>query len=332
MTPDEKAFKEKRVLVTGGLGFIGSNLAARLVGLGAGVTLVDNMIPRLGGNLFNVREIADRIHINFSDVRDAHSMDYLVKGQDIIFHLAGQVNHVDSIRNPIQDLDINCRGTLVLLESCRKYNREVKLIFAGTRGEYGSSVTLPVAEDHPTNPKGIYAVTNLTAEKMVFVYHDVHKISGACLRITNTYGPRHQMAHDEYGVFNWFIRKAIDDEMIPVFGDGRILRDFLYVGDLVDCFLQIAACNSAYGEVFNVGSGIPISFVDLAKKIVEIAGKGKVAFTEFTQERKEVEPGDYYTNISKIKRIVGWQPQVGLEEGLRKTVEFYRKHKREYWG
>ncbi len=332
MTPDEKAFKEKRVLVTGGLGFIGSNLAARLVGLGAGVTLVDNMIPRLGGNLFNVREIADRIHINFSDVRDAHSMDYLVKGQDIIFHLAGQVNHVDSIRNPIQDLDINCRGTLVLLESCRKYNREVKLIFAGTRGEYGSSVTLPVAEDHPTNPKGIYAVTNLTAEKMVFVYHDVHKISGACLRITNTYGPRHQMAHDEYGVFNWFIRKAIDDEMIPVFGDGRILRDFLYVGDLVDCFLQIAACNSAYGEVFNVGSGIPISFIDLAKKIVEIAGKGKVAFTEFTQERKEVEPGDYYTDISKIKRIVGWKPETTLEEGIRRTIEFYGKYKKEYWG
>jgi len=331
MAPDEKAFKEKRVLVTGGLGFIGSNLAARLVGLGARVTIADNMIPRLGGNLFNVKEIAGRIHINFSDVRDSHSMDYLVKGQDIIFHLAGQVNHVDSIRNPIQDLDINCRGTLVLLESCRKYNREVKLIFAGTRGEYGASVTLPVAEDHPTNPKGIYAVTNLTAEKMVLVYDEVHKISGTCLRITNTYGPRHQMAHDEYGVFNWFIRKAIDDEMIPVFGDGRILRDFLYVGDLVDCFLEVAACEPAYGEVFNVGSGIPISFIDLAKKIVEIAGKGKVAFTEFTQERKEVEPGDYYTDISKIKRVAGWKPETTLEEGIRRTIEFYRKFKNEYW-
>src|SRR4030066_1277203 len=236
MTPFEKAFRGKKVLVTGGLGFIGSNLAVRLIEVGAKVTLVDNMMPRLGGNLFNVRDIVDRIHINFSDVRDAHSMDYLVKGQEIIFHLAGQVNHVDSIRNPIQDLDINCRGTLVLLESCRKYNREVKIVFAGTRGEYGSSVTLPVGEDHPTNPKGIYAVTNLSAEKMVLVYHDVHKIQGACLRITNTYGPRHQMAHDEYGVLNWFIRKAVDDEVIPVFGDGRILRDFLYVDDLVDCF------------------------------------------------------------------------------------------------
>jgi len=324
-------FKGKKILVTGGAGFIGSNLTIRLVELGAKVTVVDNMLPRLGGNLFNLREVIDHIHINFSDVRDEHSMDYLVKGQDFIFHLAGQVNHVDSIRNPIQDLEINCRGTLVLLESCRKYNKEARVIFAGTRGEYGASVKLPVNEDHPTNPKGIYAVTNLTAEKMVLVYHDVHKIPGICLRITNTYGPRHQMAHDEYGVLNWFIRKAIDDEIIPVFGDGRILRDFLYVDDLVECFLEVAICNEAYGEVFNVGTGIPISFIDLAKKIVEIAGSGKVTFTEFTKERKEVEPGDYYTDISKIKRVVGWQPKTTLDEGLYKTIEFYRKHKKEYW-
>ena len=331
MTPYEEAFQGKRVLVTGGLGFIGSNLSARLVELGARVTIVDNMMPRLGGNLFNVKEIMDHIQINFSDVRDEHSMDYLVKDQDFIFHLAGQVNHVDSIRNPIQDLDINCRGTLVLLESCRKYNREVKVIFSGTRGEYGASVKLPVAEDHPTNPKGIYAVTNLSAEKMVLVYDDVHKISGTCLRITNTYGPRHQMAHDEYGVLNWFIRKAIDNELIPVFGNGHILRDFLYVDDLVECFLQVAICPSAYGEVFNVGTGIPISFIDLAKKIVKVADSGKVAFTEFTKERKEVEPGDYYTDISKIRKIVGWTPKTDLSEGLKKTIEFYRKYKKEYW-
>ncbi len=332
MTSYEEAFKGKKVLVTGGLGFIGSNLSIRLKELGARVTIVDNMMPRLGGNLFNVKDIMDHIQINFSDVRDEHSMDYLVKEKDFIFHLAGQVNHVDSIRNPIQDLDINCRGTLVLLESCRKYNRETKVIFSGTRGEYGASVTLPVGEEHPTNPKGIYAVTNLSAEKMILVYDDVHKISGACLRITNTYGPRHQMAHDEYGVVNWFIRKAIDDEIVPVFGDGHILRDFLYVDDLVDCFLQVAACPSAFGEVFNVGTGIPISFVDLAKQIVAVAGSGKVAFTEFTKERKEVEPGDYYTDISKIKRIVGWNPQTSLEDGLRKTIDFYRKYKKEYWG
>jgi UDP-glucose 4-epimerase len=235
------------------------------------------------------------------------------------------------MRNPLQDLDINCFGTLVLLESLRQFNREAKIIFAGTRGEYGSSVKLPVDEDHPTNPKGIYAVTNLTAEKMVLVYDDIYKIKGACLRITNSFGPRHQMQHDEYGVFNWFIRKAMDNEEIPVFGDGRILRDFLYVEDLVDCFLSVAMTDGAYGEVFNIGTGVPVSFYELAEKIVAITGTGKTKFTEFTQERKEVEPGDYYADISKIKKVTGWKPHTSLEDGIAKTVAYYRKYKKEYW-
>ncbi len=323
--------KNKEVLVTGGLGFIGSNLCIELVKNGAHVTIVDNMLPRQGGNLFNIREIEDKVRVNFSDVRNSLSMNHLVKEKDYIFHLAGQVNHVDSMRNPIQDLEINCRGTLVLLEALRHHNRSARVIFAGTRGEYGSSVKLPVDEDHPTNPKGIYAVTNLTAEKMVLVYDDIFGIKGSCLRITNTYGPRHQMAHDEYGVFNWFLRKAIDDEAIPVFGDGRILRDFIYVEDIVDCMLMTAIADNAYGEVFNVGTGIPVSFVELAKKIVEIAGSGKAQFTEFTQERKEVEPGDYYTDISKIKRATGWKPKIPLDEGIKRTIEYYRKYKKEYW-
>ena len=327
----KEIFAGRRVMITGGLGFIGSNLAIRLVEEGAQVTLVDNMIPRQGGNLYNISPIADKVHVNFSDVRNQLSMDHLVQGQDYIFHLAGQVNHVESVRNPIQDLDINCRGTLVVLEACRKFNRDVKLIFSGTRGEYGASVHLPVDENHPTNPKGIYAVTNLTAEKMVLVYHDIHTIHGVCLRITNTYGERHQMQHDEFGVLNWVIRKAMDDETIPVFGDGRILRDFLYVGDLIDCFLAVAVSPQAYGEVFNVGTGIPITFVDVAKKIVDIAGSGSVDFTEFTPERKEVEPGDYYTDISKIKRVVGWEPKTSLDNGIKSTIDFYRQHKEHYW-
>jgi UDP-glucose 4-epimerase len=258
-------------------------------------------------------------------------MNHLVKGKDYIFHLAGQVNHVDSMRNPLQDLDINCAGTLVLLEALREHNRSGKVIFAGTRGEYGSSVKLPVDEDHPTNPKGIYAVTNLTAEKMILVYDDVFGIKGACLRITNTYGPRHQMMHDEYGVFNWFIRKAMDDEEIPVFGDGRILRDFLYVEDLVSCMLMTATTEEAYGKVFNIGTGVPVSFIDLAKKITEIAGAGRVAYKEFTQERKEVEPGDYYADVTRIKKAANWAPKVSLDEGIKKTIGFYRKYKKEYW-
>ncbi len=324
-------FKGKEVLITGGLGFIGSNLSIELVKLGARVTIIDNMLPRQGSNLFNIKNIEDKVKVNISDVRNGLSMNHLVQGKEYIFHLAGQVNHVDSMRNPIQDLDINCRGTLVLLEALRHHNREAKVIFAGTRGEYGSSVKLPVDEDHPTNPKGIYAVTNLTAEKMVLVYDDVFGIKGACLRITNTYGPRHQMMHDEYGVFNWFIRKAMDDDDIPVFGDGRILRDFLYVDDLVQCMLMTASAEGAYGEVFNIGSGVPVSFIELAEKIASIAGTGRAKYTEFTQERKEVEPGDYYADIGKIGRVVGWAPKTPLDEGIRKTIEYYRQHRREYW-
>jgi len=331
MRDERKVFDNKEVLVTGGLGFIGSNLCIKLVELGARVTIVDNMLPRQGGNLFNIRDIADRVTVNVSDVRNQLSMNHLVRGKDYIFHLAGQVNHVDSMKNPLQDLEINCTGTLVLLEALRHHNRDARVIFAGTRGEYGSSVKLPVDEDHPTNPKGIYAVTNLTAEKMVLVYDDVYKIRGACLRITNTYGPRHQMAHDEYGVFNWFIRKALDDEEIPVFGDGRILRDFLYVEDLIDSMLKVAATDEAYGKVFNVGTGVPVSFFDLAEKIVSIAGTGKTRFTEFTRERKEVEPGDYYADITRIMRTTGWRPATSLDHGIAGTIDFYRKYRKEYW-
>lgn len=328
---DFERFRNKEILITGGLGFIGSNLAIELVKYGAKVTIVDNMLPRQGGNLFNIKEIEDKVKVNFSDVRNQLSMNYLVKGKDFVFHLAGQVNHVDSMRNPIQDLEINCLGTLVLLEALRHHNRNAKVIFAGTRGEYGKSVKLPVDENHPTNPKGIYAVTNLTAEKMVLVYHEIFGIKGVCLRITNTYGPRHQMQHDEYGVFNWFIRKAIDDDAIPVFGDGKIVRDFLYVEDLVECMLMTALTDEAYGDVFNVGTGIPVSFIELAERIVKIAGTGRVEFREFTKERKEVEPGDYYADITKIKRVVGWEPKTPLDEGIKKTIEFYRKFKEHYW-
>lgn len=326
-----ESFRDKQVLVTGGLGFIGSNLCHELVRQGAHVTIVDNMLPRHGGNLFNIKDIEDDLRVNFSDIRNELSMNHLVKGKEYIFHLAGQVNHVDSMKNPIHDLDINCKGTLVLLEALKLNNRDAKVIFAGTRGEYGATVKLPVDEEHPTNPKGIYAVTNLTAEKIVLVYDDIYGIRGGCLRITNTFGPRHQMAHDEFGVFNWFVRKALDDAEIPVFGDGRILRDFLYVDDLIQCLLMVATCDGADGEVFNVGTGVGISFRDLAATIVKVVGSGKVGFTEFTIERKEVEPGDYYADISKIRKVVGWTPKVPLEEGIRLTADYYRKYRREYW-
>jgi UDP-glucose 4-epimerase len=326
-----KSYKDKRVLITGGLGFIGSNLAIALAKRGAKVTIVDNMLPRQGGNLFNIEPVRNKVKVSFSDIRNPKSMNHLVRDKDFIFHLAGQVSHVDSIRNPLQDLSINAEGTLVVLEACRKFNPDTRFLFTGTRGQYGSSAQLPVNEDHPMNPKGVYAITNLCAEKLVMVYDEIHKIRSIAFRITNTYGPRHQMMHDEYGVLNWFIRKAIDKEQIPVFGDGRILRDFLYVDDLVDVLLASALTERAYGNIFNLGTGKATSFIELAKIITKVSGSGGFKFTEFSKERKEIEPGDYYADITKIRKIVGWAPLVDLETGIKKTIDYYRKYKDKYW-
>ena len=324
-------YQGNRVLITGGLGFVGSNLAIRLVEAGAHVTLLDAMLPLYGGNLFNIEPIQDQVRVNFSDVRDRNSLEYLVRDQDYIFHLAGQVSHVDSILDPFMDIDINVNGTLSVLEACRKYNPDARIIFTGTRGQYGPSIKLPVDETAPTNPMGMYAITNLTAEKIVLMYHRVHGISGVCLRITNTYGPRHHMKHNRYGVLNWFIRLALDNETIPIFGDGRILRDFLYVDDLTEALMMCGLTEAAYGDVFNVGSGTPISFIDLVKKIVEITGSGRYEYAPFTAERKALEPGDYWADVAKVKSIVGWEPEVSLEEGLRRTIAYYRVGHGHYW-
>jgi UDP-glucose 4-epimerase len=324
-------FVGKNVLITGGLGFIGSNLAIKLVELGAHLTLVDAMIPDYGGNLFNIEPVKGKVVINFCDIRDANAMNYLVKGKDYIFHLAGQVCHVMSLTNPFPDIDINIKGTAIVMEACKIHNPEAKVIYTGTRGQYGSSVKLPVSEDAPTNPKGIYEISNLTAEKIIKVYGDVHGIDCALLRLTNTYGPRAQMKHSRYGVVNWFVRLAIDGETIKVFGDGQILRDFLFVDDCVEALLMSAVCQPVVGEIFNVGVDKPTKMVELAETIVQVAGSGRWEFAPFTPERKAQEPGDFYSDISKIRRIVGWEPTTSLEEGLRKTIAYYRLHKAHYW-
>lgn len=324
-------FGGKDILITGGLGFIGSNLAIRLVELGARVTLLDAMIEDHGGNLFNIEPVRDKVLVNFSDVRDENSIRYLVRNRDYIFHLAGQNDHVLSLVNPFPDIDINIKGAAILLEACKRYNPAARLIYTGTRGEYGPAARLPVSEDTPINPKGIYELSSLTAQKLFQIYHNNHSVRSITLRLTNIYGERAQMKHNRFGVANWFIRLAIDNGTIKVFGDGSLMRDFLYIDDTVEAILLCAATEEAYGEVFNVGNDKPSSFLELAKTVIEAAGSGQWEFAPFSPERAAQEPGHFYSDISKIRRIVGWEPRSPLIEGVRRTVEYYRKFKNWYW-
>jgi UDP-glucose 4-epimerase len=258
-------------------------------------------------------------------------MQYIVREKDFIFHLAGQNDHTLSITNPFPDIDINIKGSAVLLEACKRFNPKVRLLYTGTRGEYGSAVKLPVNEESPINPKGIYELSSLTAQKLFKIYHDNHGVKSVTLRLTNIYGERAQMKHSRFGVANWFVRIALENGTIKVFGDGSILRDFLYIDDTVDAILMTAACDAAYGELFNVGQDAPSTFLELAKSIISIAKSGKWEFAPFTPERLAQEPGDFYSDISKIKRIVGWQPRVSLAAGLKKTIAYYKKYKQYYW-
>lgn len=324
-------FRGARCLITGGLGFIGSNLAARLVDLGADVTLVDAMIPEYGGNLFNIEPIADRVRVNFGDICDTHAMAWLLKGQDFVFHLAGQVSHVMSLKNPYPDIEYNIKGTVVVMEALRQHSPNARVVFAGTRGQYGPATRLPVSEDAPTNPKGIYEVTNLTAEKIIQVYNDTHAIWSTMLRLTNIYGPRAQMRHSQYGVANWFVRLALDDATLKVFGDGQIKRDFLYVDDCVEAMLACATCDAARGEILNVGVDQASTFLELVQTLIRVANSGRWEFAPFTAERKAQEPGDFYSDITKIRQLTGWQPTTSLAEGLKRTVAFYRKNRDHYW-
>ena len=326
-----QAFSGKSVLITGGMGFIGSNLAIRLAQAGAKVTVLDAMMPDYGGNEFNIAPVKDSITVNFCDIRDDSAVTYLVKNKDYVFHLAGQVCHLMSLSNPFPDIEINITGTAVVMEACRKHNPDAIVVYTGTRGQYGPSVSLPVNEEAPTNPKGIYEISNLTAEKIIRVYNDVHGIRSVLLRLSNIYGPRSQMKHSRFGVCNWFVRLAMDDAPIQVFGDGSILRDFCYVDDCVDAILRAAITESAFGEIFNVGSDIPVSFLELVKTIVDVAGQGSWQYAEFSAERKAQEPGDFYSDVSKIARFTGWKPTTDLKTGLSKTLDFYRAHRDHYW-
>ncbi len=326
-----KTFTKKKVMVTGGMGFIGSTLAHRLVDFGSDVTLVDSLLPDYGGNMFNIDGIKDKVHVNIADVRDASSMLYLVKGHDYIFNLAGTLSHIDSMTDPYTDLDINCRSQLTILEACRKNNPGLKIIFSGTRGQYGKAQYLPVDEKHPMCPTDVNGINNMAGEWYHILYNNVYGIRATSLRLTNTYGPRHQMKHSKQGFLNWFIRQALEGKKVPIYGDGGQKRDFNYVDDVVEALLLAGASDETNGEVYNIGSGVPISVLDVLKKIMKIAKNGSFELVPFPAEKKKIEVGDYCTDHSKFTAATGWKPKTGFEDGLTKTIEYYEKNKKHYW-
>jgi UDP-glucose 4-epimerase len=322
-------FKDKKVMITGGLGFIGSALAHRLVEVGANVLLVDSLIPEYGGNVFNIDSIKDKVVTNFSDVRDQFSMNYLVQGQDFIFNMAGTLSHTDSMTDPFTDLAINCTSQLALLESCRKHNPGVKIIFAGTRGEYGRVSKLPANEETPLNPIDVNGINNIAGEQYHILYYKVYGIRTTSLRLTNTFGPRHQMRHHKQGIINWFIRQVIENKEIKIFGNGTQIRDTNYIDDVVEAFLLAAIEEQTNGEVYNIG-GTPTNLLDRVKMLLEIHGAGSYKLVPFPEKNKVIEIGDYIADYSKFQKLTGWSPQWELRDGLEKTIGYYCKN-REYY-
>src|SRR6185503_13885459 len=337
MSAETAAYREfyrgRRVLVTGGLGFIGSNLARQLVELGADVLLIDAMIEDYGGNFFNIAGFADQVRVNLSDVRNESIMDVLVRNREVIFNLAGQVSHIDSMRDPFTDLEINCRSQLALLESCRHHAPQAKVIFASTRQIYGRvpEEDLPVDERRPPNPVDVNGINKLAGERYHVLYNNVHGIKTSVLRLTNTYGPRMLVKNNRQTALGWLIRQAMDGEDIAVFGDGSQLRDFTYVDDVVDAFLIAGANDAANGQVFNVGGIEPISLRDVTELLIETAGTGSFHLVPFPPERKAIDVGSIYVDDRKIRRVLHWRPRVDMRDGLERSVAFYRVNRAHYW-
>jgi UDP-glucose 4-epimerase len=324
-------FAGSDVLITGGLGFIGSAVARRLVNLGAKVTLVDSLIPEYGGNRFNIHDIRDQVVVDPTDVRDAEAMARLIKKRQFLFNLAGQTSHLDSMTDPITDLNINAAAQLQILEACRLHNRDVKIVFASTRQLYGRPQYLPVDEKHPINPVDVNGINKLAGEWYHLLYNDVYGIRACALRLTNTYGPGMRVKDARQTFLGVWIRRLIEKESIQVFGNGEQRRDFNFVSDVVDALLLAAAKKNSEGQVFNLGDRGHVSLKELAELLVQINGEGRYQLIPFPEDRKAIDIGDYYSDFDKIENALSWSPRITLEGGLKATLEFYRQNHAQYW-
>ena len=327
----EPFYQGKRALVTGGLGFVGSNLVRRLVDLGAIVSIVDALTPETGANRFNLSGYEDRVALHEVSTADLAQMRVRVQAQDLLFNLAGQVSHIDSMTHPLADLAANAAGPLTVLEACRQTNPTIKVVYAGTRQQYGKPVYLPLDEHHPQQPTDVNGVNKIAGEWYHRVYHNAYGLRTTSLRMTNTYGPRQLMRHNRQGFISWFVRTVIEGGEIQLYGDGRQRRDLCFVDDAVDAFLRAGAADSADGEFYNLGGSEPIQLLDLANLLIELAGQGSVRLAPWPEARKRIDIGDVYSSYAKIESELGWQPATSLREGLSTMIAYYREHQRHYW-
>jgi UDP-glucose 4-epimerase len=318
------AYRNKRVLITGGLGFIGSNLARQLVRLDARVTLLDCLIPEYGGNLRNIAGIEKRVEVIVSDVRDHDSLPQIVRGQDYLFNLAGQTSHMDSMTDPETDLEINCRAQLAILEACRRHNPRIRIVFASTRQLYGKPEYLPVDEAHPVRPVDVNGINKLAGESFHLLYSQVHGIRSTVLRLTNTIGPRMRIKDARQTFVGVWIRALVEQRPFEVW-DGTQLRDFTFVDDAVDAFLLAAARDEAVGEIFNLGGPPPVTLKRLGEMLVGLNQAGEFVLKKFPTARKKIDIGDFYADDSLIRRKLGWRPRTTLNTALKKTLFYYQR-------
>ena len=321
---------KKKILITGGLGFIGSNLARRLVELDNEVTVVDSLIPEYGGNIRNIEGIRDKITINLSDIRDEFSIKELIKNKDFIFNLAGQTSHLDSMENPFTDLEINAKAQLSILEACRQKNPESRIVFASTRQIYGRPQYLPVDEKHPRHPVDVNGVNKIAGEQYHILYHEVYGIASSVLRLTNTYGPRMRIKDARQTFLGIWIRNLLQGKPIQVFGDGKQRRDYNFVDDVIDALLLSATSDDAIGKAFNLGAPDPLSLEETAKIMCNQIEGTAFEMVTFPQDRKAIDVGDFVCDYSAFSETFGWQPKVSFDQGISHSINFFREELKYY--
>lgn len=323
-------YKGNKILITGGLGFLGSSLANKLILDGAEIYIIDNQNPLYGGNLFNVKDIQNDIHIIIEDMRNEDVLLPIIKKVDVIFHFAAQVSYIDSLSIPFEDMDLNAKSTLCLLEICRKYNPKVKIVFSSSRMVLGHIDRPKFDEQCPTNPLSLYGIHKLTSEKYLLMYYKDFGISSIIFRITNPYGPRQQIKHSKYSLPGWFVRQAMEDKTIKVFGTGEQIRDYIFIDDIIEGIYSASHRKEAVGQIINIGSGKPNRFKDMVTTIVDVVGKGKIEYVPWPENYENIETGDSIADISKLIKISSFAAKTSLKEGVEKTFEYYKKYKEHY--